>query len=88
MCNDSSLAALFGQFAGQEISLLDVQKANPADPVFTALRQVAEDNGYRLRLVWGTGSALTTDYDAKRANIQMEQQFDGKWRVGCHYHAG
>jgi hypothetical protein len=86
MCNDSALASIFGQFSGREIAAIDSLQ-DPPDPVFAEMHKVAQDNGYALRFIWND-RGMTTGYDPKRANVHMERLFDGKWRVGTHFHAG
>ncbi len=87
MCNTHALASLFGRFSGRAIAPIDSLQ-DPADPVFAEMRQVAEENGYDLRVIWGERSAMHTDYNPKRANIHMQRQPDGTWCVGHHFHAG
>lgn len=91
MCNISGLVPIFGQFSGMEVSTTGEgfsTKANPDDPVYTKMCATAEDNGYTLRLIWGTSGGVTTDYKTNRANISMERAFDQKWRVGTSFYVG
>ncbi len=61
--------------------------ANPNDPVLKEMHETAAAHGLKLRVFW-PGIAGTADIRMDRANTTLEQDSNGKWRVGKHFHIG
>jgi hypothetical protein len=101
--SQKKLAALFNQFAGREIAVVEskhkmkigdkeydienVDLANKKDATVAEIEKVAAANGLHVRL-WLPTWFGTCDWDDRRVNVHVEKEADGKYRVQKHFDLG
>ena len=73
----------FNKFAGKEIN-----RGDDHDPVLKEMQFEAMAHGSRLRLLWSDETSGLEEVDTSRVTAYIDQDADGKWRVGKKFTVG
>lgn len=99
-----NLTAIFGQFAGREVALIEKEyeyKSKHAGTIKVTQLELANPQDQVLEdmkqtasqnslylRVWWPGIMGTMDYRTNRVNAHIEKSADGKWRVANRFELG